>query len=237
MRRSPITPAVSLTLTILGVLVCGIGRAQSGPYNPRIDPANFTTRIDNPFYPLKPGRVYTYQGVTDAGQERNTVEVTHSTRVLMGVTCVEVIDTVFTNGVLEELTHDWFAQDKQGNVWYFGEDVKEYVNGVVVSTAGSWLAGVDGGLPGIVMEADPQVGDQYRQEYRKGVAQDVAEVISLDGSATVPAGTFTGCVVTKDFSQLERKVIENKWFARGIGLVKSTNVKGGTDFSELVSVK
>jgi hypothetical protein len=237
MRSVATMTALSLTLAALVVLAGGVGLAQHGPYNPQIDPANFTTKIDNPFYPLKPGRTYTYQGVTDAGQELNTLEVTHSTRVLMGVTCVEVIDTVFTNGVLEELTRDWFAQDKQGNVWYFGEDVKEYANGVVVSTAGSWLAGVNGGLPGIVMEADPQVGDQYRQEYLKGVAEDSAEVLSLDGSATVPAGTFTGCVVTKDFSQLERKVIENKWFARGIGLVKSMNVEGGADTSELVSVR
>jgi hypothetical protein len=112
-----------------------------------IDPSNFTTKINNPFFPLKPGKVYTYKGMTDAGEELNTVEVTHSTRVLMGVTCVEVIDTVFVNGALEELTHDWYAQDKQGTVWYFGEDAKEYSNGVVVSTAGSWLAGVKGGYP------------------------------------------------------------------------------------------
>ena len=237
MRNAATTTAVSLTLAGLMALVAGVGLAQQAPYNPEIDPANFTTKIDNPFYPLKRGKVYTDQGVTDAGQEVNTVEVTHSERVIMGVTCVEVIDTVFTNGELTELTHDWFAQDTQGNVWYFGEDVKEYSSGVVVSTAGSWLAGVDGGLPGIVMEANPQVGDQYRQEYLKHVAEDMAEVLSLDGNATVPAGTFTGCVVTKDFSPLERKVIENKWFARGIGLVKSMNVKGGTDTSELVSVR
>ncbi len=96
---------------------------------------------------------------------------------------------------------------------------------------------MDGGLPGIVMEADPQVGDLYRQEYLKRVAEDMAEVLSLDGIATVPYGTFTGCVVTKDFSPLERRVVENKWYARGIGLVKSMNVKGGIDTSELISVK
>ncbi len=107
-----------------------------------------------------------------------------------------------------------------------------------MDTARSWLAGVNGGLPGIVMEADPQVGDLYRQEYLKGVAEDMAEVLSLDGIAEVPygAGTYTGCVVTKDFSPLERRVIENKWYARGIGLVKSMNVKGGLDTSELISV-
>src|SRR5262249_28304192 len=94
-------------LTVLGVLVCVVGLAKTEPYNPVIDPANFTTKIDNPFFPLKAGTTYTYQGVTDAGQELNTVEVTNSTRVLMGVTCVEVIDTVFLNNALEEFTYDW----------------------------------------------------------------------------------------------------------------------------------
>ncbi|HYK92024.1 MAG TPA: hypothetical protein VE398_24870 [Acidobacteriota bacterium] len=224
-------------LAPLLVLVCGVGLAQRAPYNPVIVPDDFTTKIDNPFYPLRRGTTYTYAGVSDAGNELNTVEVTHSTRVLMGVTCVEVIDTVFVNGALEELTHDWFAQDEQGNVWYFGEDARQFLNGQQVGTEGSWLAGVNGGLPGIVMEANPQVGDLYRQEYLKGVAEDMAEVLSLQGSVSVPYGSFTNCVVTKDFSPLERKVIENKWYARGIGLVKSMNVKGGIDTSELVSVK
>jgi hypothetical protein len=234
MRRASTKGFLSSLWVVLWICV---GFSKDAPYNPVIDPSNFTTKIDNPFFPLKPGKTYTYKGVTDAGEELNTVEVTHSTRVLMGVTCVEVIDTVFVNGDLEELTHDWYAQDKQGNVWYFGEDAKQYSGGVVVSTEGSWLAGVDGGLPGIVMEADPQAGDLYRQEYLKGVAEDMAEVLSLDGAASVPYGTFTDCVVTKDFSPLDKKVVENKWYARGIGFVKSVAVKGGLDTSELVSVK
>ncbi|PYV82518.1 MAG: hypothetical protein DMG05_27975 [Acidobacteria bacterium] len=237
MRHASTIGFASSMLVVLAFLIHCVGLAKDAPYNPVIDPSDFTAKIDNPFYPLKPGRTYTYKGVTDAGEELNTVEVTHSTRVLMGVTCVEVIDTVFVNGALEELTHDWYAQDKQRNVWYFGEDAKQYSNGVVVSTEGSWLAGVNGGLPGIVMEAEPGVGDLYRQEYLKGVAEDMAEVLSLDGLASVPYGTFSDCVVTKDFSPLDRKVVENKWYARGIGFVKSVAVKGGVDTSELVSVK
>jgi hypothetical protein len=193
------------------------GLAKSEPYSPVIDPENFTTKIDNLFLPLQPGTVFTYRGVTDAGLELQTVEATHSTRVLMGVKCVEVIDTVFL----------------QGNVEYFGEDSKELANGEVVSSAGSWLAGVDGGPPGMVMEADPQVGDSYRREYQK----DVAEVIGLDGTAAVPNGTFAGCVVAKEFTPLERKSVENKWYARGIGMVRSERVRGGVDISELVSIK
>ncbi len=194
MRRAHIISVSAFLLAIFVVLVGGMGLAGNEPYNPVIDPDNFTTKIDNPFFPLKRGTIYTYQGVTDAGQELNTVEVTHSTRALTGVTCLEVIDTVFVNGALEELTDDWYAQDLQGNVWYFGEDAKQFSNGVVVSTAGSWLAGVDSGLLGIVMEADPQVGDLYRQEYLKRVAEDMAEFLSLDGVADVPYGTFTDCV-------------------------------------------
>lgn len=213
-----------------------VGLAQSNKYNPVIVPSDFTTKIDNPFLPLKPGRTYTYKGISDAGEELNTMEVTRSTRIIMGVTCVEVLDTVFLNGALEEQTLDWYAQDKKGNVWYFGEDSKEYLNGVVVSTAGSWLAGVDGGLPGIVMEANPQVGDVYRQEYLKRVAEDMAEVLSLNGVAQVPYGLFTDCLVTKDFTPLEKKAVENKWYARGIGMVKSEMVQGGFDISELVSI-
>ena len=229
--------AASLAALVLAMPAGRQPSAKQAPYAPVIDPEDFTTRIDNPFLPLKPGTTFTYRGVTDAGQELNTVEVTRSTRLLMGVTCVEVIDTVFANGALEELTHDWYAQDEQGNVWYFGEDAKQYANGVLVGTAGSWLAGVDGGQPGIVMEADPHVGDQYRQEYLNRVAEDMAEVLSLDGTATVPYGAFSGCVVTKDFSRLETRFVENKWYARGVGMVKSTAVKGGTDTSELVSVR
>jgi len=237
MRRFGIIAGVSSVFAVLVAAAFTLAQAQHVPYNPVINPEDFTTKIDNPYYPLKPGRVYTYKGVTDAGQELDTVEVTHSTRVLMGVTCVEVIDTVFLEGALEELTHDWFAQDEQGKVWYFGEDARQFANGQQVGTEGSWLAGVNGGLPGIVMEASPQVGDLYRQEYLKGVAEDMAEVLSLDGTASVPFGTFTDCVVTKDFSPLEKKVVENKLFAKGIGLVRSMNVKGGIDTSELVSVK
>jgi len=206
MRSGRIVAAASVTLALVALLVSPPGQAKNEPYNPVIDPENFTTKIHNPFLPLKPGTVYTYRGVTDGGQELNTVEVTHSTRVLMGVKCVEVIDTVFfIEGALEELTHYWYAQDDQGNVWYFGEDSKEFANGEVVSTAGSWLAGMDGGLPGIVMEANPQVGDVYRQEYLPRVAEDMAEVIGLDGTATVPYGTFTGCVETKETTPLEAR--------------------------------
>ena len=231
MRRT----CLFLTCFVTLLLIAG-DTALAERYNPTIDPANFTTKIDNQFFPLVPGTTYTFHGSTDAGSEVETIEVTHSTRKIMGVQTVEVHDTVFVNGALQEFTRDWYAQDLQGNVWYFGEKTKEYEPDGTVSTAGSWIGGINGALPGIIMEANPQVGDVYRQEYLKHVAEDMGEVLSLDGTVTVPYGTFTDALVTKDFSQLDKKSYEEKWYARGIGLVKSMDVVGGSDFEELVSI-
>ncbi len=236
MKRRQMIAVACFGVAVIAIGVAGVGLAAPTRYNPVIDPANFIKKINNPFFPLAPGTIYTYRGLTGAGEELNTVEVTHSTRVIMGVTCVEVIDTVFVNNAVEELTLDWYAQDKQGNVWYFGEDSREFSNGQQVSTAGSWLAGVNGALPGIIMEADPQVGDVYRQEFLRHEAEDMAEVLSLHGVADVPYGFFEGCLVTKDYSLLNSKFVEDKWYARGIGFVKETMVKGGTDIIELVSI-
>ena len=130
-------------------------------YAPHIEPADFTTKIDNEYFPLKPGTTFVYEGAAERGE----MTVTHDTKKVMGVECVVVDDRAWEDGKLIERTYDWFAQDKQGTVWYFGEDTKEYENGKVVSTKGSWEAGVDGAKPGIIMHADPKVGQSYRQEY------------------------------------------------------------------------
>lgn len=151
-----------------------------GPYDPTIDPANFSTNIDNPFMPLKPGTTYIYEGPTSQGSIRTEFAVTTNTKLIDGVTCVEVHDQVFTDGELTEDTLDWFAQDKDGNVWYFGEDSDELVNGRVSSLGGSWQGGVDGASPGIVMEAHPKVGDFYRQEFLLNTAEDSAGVLDLN---------------------------------------------------------
>ena len=235
--KSPRALAVlSVAVSIVIFTLSPVVLAKNAPYNPVIDPDDFTSRIDNPFFPLKPGTIYTYEGMTDAGPELNTVEVTHSTRVIMGVPCVEVIDTVLVGGVLEELTLDWYAQDEDGNVWYFGEDSRQYSGGVQVGTEGSWVAGVGGALPGITMEAHPRVGDIYRQEYLRRVAEDMAEVLSLSGSVAVPYDLFDECVVTKDYSPLDRKSIENKWYARGVGCVRSkAKTPDGPEVSVLVT--
>jgi len=206
------------------------------PYDPRINPANFSSVIDNPYYPLKPGTTFVYEGQTPDGFEHNEVAVTHKTRKIVGVSVVEVHDRVWTDGKLTEDTLDWFAQDKQGNVWYFGENSKQLENGLVVGLEGSWTGGVDFAKPGIIMEAHPAVGDFYRQEFSLGVGEDVGAVVSLDQNVTVPAGKFDDCLKTKDTTPLEPDVAEFKFYAPGVGQVLETDPATGERL-QLVKIK
>jgi len=201
-----------------------------GPYDPTIDPANFTTNIDNPYLPLKPGTTYIYEGPTSQGFIRTTFAVTTNTKLIDGVTCVEVHDQVFTDGELTEDTLDWFAQDKDGNVWYFGEDSDELVNGRVSSLGGSWQAGANGASPGIVMEAHPKVGDFYRQEFLLNTAEDSAGVLDLNQTVTVPAGTFHHCLETAEVTGLEPGALEHKFYAKGVGNVLTVDLVTGDTF-------
>jgi hypothetical protein len=162
--------------------------------------------------------------------------VTHSTKQIMGVKCVVVDDRVLAHGNLTEKTFDWYAQDKNGNVWYFGENSKEYKNGKV-STEASWEAGKDGAEPGVIMQAHPKVGRTYRQEYLKGVAEDMAKVLDLNGSVTVPYSSFNHVLVTKEWSPLEPGVVAHKYYAAGGGDVKEVAVKGPLETLELVDVR
>jgi hypothetical protein len=193
-------------------------------YAPKIDPGNFVTTIDNPYFPLTPGTTKIFEGKTDAGLEHEQMQVTSTTKVIMGVTCVTVTDTVTLAGKLEEVTTDWYAQDKQGNVWYFGEDSKAYKNGKVVSTKGSWLAGINGAYPGYVMKANPTPNETYRQEYQKGEAEDWATIISLNESATVPQGSYKNVRMTKEWSALDNPpAYEYKYYAKDIGQIMTAS--------------
>ncbi len=205
------------------------------PYDPVIDPNNFTTVIDNPYFPLAPGTTYTYETHTADGLETDVMEVTHDTRVIGGVTCVEVHDVVSLDGEVTEDTLDWYAQDLAGNVWYFGENSRQLEDGLVVGIDGSWIGGVDGGRPGIAMQANPQAGDIYRQEFQLEEAEDMGEVLALDGTETVPYGSFTGLLVTRDFTPLEPDVDEHKYYAAGIGTILEIDLETG-DRTELISV-
>jgi len=202
------------------------------PYRQSIDPANFVATIDNPFFPLAPGTKWTY-----GGDEKVVVTVTTETKLILGVPATVVRDQVFVGGELEEDTFDWFAQDVAGNVWYFGEQTAEYTNGKVSSRAGSWTGGVDGAQPGIVMLAQPRAGDAYRQEYLAGEAEDLAKVTALSGKVTVPAGSYSDVLVTEEWTPLEPSVRERKTYARGIGLVDSRQIRGGSQVVQLEAVK
>jgi hypothetical protein len=185
-----------------------------------VDPANFVSGVNHPYFPVKPGTTYIYEGKTEKGNEHVEVVLKPETKVIMGVSCVAVEDTVKVDGELEEATTDWYAQDRQGNVWYFGEDTKEYQNGKVASTKGAWEAGVNGAKPGYIMKAKPVLGDIYRQEYYKGEAEDMAAVFSLSGSASVPTGSYQNVLVTTEWSALsDPLVFERKYYAKGVGLV------------------
>jgi hypothetical protein len=210
---------------------------EGEPYRPDFDPADFVAVVDNPYLPLAPGTTYIYEGVSGGERETVKVTVTHDTKEILGITATVVRDRVLVDETLAEDTFDWYAQDREGNVWYLGETTKEFEDGKVVSTEGSWEAGVDGAQPGIIMLADPQVGDAYRQEFYEGEAEDVARVLALDESVTVPHGSFAGVLRTEDWTPLEPKIRENKFYARGIGVVFERLVRGGREVLRLVEVR
>jgi len=203
-------------------------------YNPAIDPAQFVKVIDNPYLPLVPGTTHRFRSTSDEGAEDIVVTVTSGTKVIAGVTTTVVHDVATRGSQLHEDTWDWYAQDRDGNVWYFGEDTKEYERGKV-STEGSWETGVKGAKPGIVMPAHPSVGQMQRQEYLVGEAEDESQIIALGETVTVAAGTFSGCVKTKEWSRLEPGLLEHKYYAPGVGVVAEATVEGGTEKVELVS--
>jgi hypothetical protein len=230
-------------LVVTGGVVAGTtaaGASTSKPaaaavYHPKIDPAKFTDHITNKYLPLIPGTTHTYRGTRDGQPTTHVVSVTRQSRTVMGVRCVVVKDNVWQNQSLAERTTDWYAQDSAGNVWYFGEQTAELQNGVVTSTSGTWEAGVDRAQPGIVMPTTPKVGRTYRQEYRPGVALDIATILAVDGTVHVPAGTYHGSVITFDKNPLDPSKKERKWYAPGIGFVHAVLSGGGhTEVTSLV---
>jgi len=207
---------LSATIGSVLVLVAGCTGSSSQEqkaYTPQIDPAEFTTTIDNEYFPMQPGTTFLYAG----GTQHSEMTVTSGTKNVMGVECIVVDHREWEGDMLIERTHDWFAQDKEGTVWYFGEDTKEYEEGKVVSTKGSWEAGVDGAKPGIIMQADPKVGQSYYQEYYPGEAMDMARVLSFDASVTVPYGSFDEVLETREWTPLQPGFSEKKYYVRGVG--------------------
>jgi hypothetical protein len=240
-------------LAVAGILIVGCGGGDPGkPASERtsgrqsaqlpqggevvkLDPAEFTTEIDNPYWPMRPGTVWIYRERTqNGGTLRGEITVTDKIKEVAGVKARVIHDVTTKNGQPVEITDDWYAQDKAGNLWYVGEDTTEYQNGKPHSTHGSWEAGVDGAQAGIMLPAEPRVGMTYRQEHYAGQAEDAARVLSRNEQAEVPAGHFTGALLTKDYTPLEPKLLEYKLYAKGVGPVLALGVSGDLDVEQLV---
>jgi len=206
-------------------------------YNPIIVPNDFVSEINNKFFTLVPGTTFIYESQRDDGTERNEVNVTNDTKIVLGVQTVVVWDRVWLDDELIEETFDWYAQDNSGNVWYFGEDSKEYESGKVISTEGSWQAGIDGAKPGIIMKAEQKLGQPYRQEYYKGKAEDMAQVVAVNEKVNVPFGTFDNCIKTKDWNTLVPGTVEFKYYCPQIGGVTLEVDQEGSNPVELIDMK
>jgi hypothetical protein len=206
-------------------------------YHPDIDPSAFSPDVTNPMLPFTPGTTWVYTGTKDNKRALDIVLATLRTRVIDGVTTRVVEDRLYLNNVLEERTSDYYAQDRCGNVWYFGEDTAELDrNGNVISTDGSFHAGVHGAEPGVFMQTRPQVGRIFRQEWSPGQAEDVFYVLQLSTDVTVPAGKFTNVLRTAESTALEPGVLDNKYYVKGIGEVEEVAVRGPLEKLVLIEV-
>ena len=213
-------------------------RPAAASYNPNLDPARFTDKITNPYYSLTPGSVRVTKGTKDGVPQLHTTTVTHQTKRIAGVRCLVVKDIVTTNGALVEKVSDWYAQDSQGNVWYFGEATADYEKGVVVSTKGSWETGVDGAKAGIIMPAKPKPGPAFYSEFRPGVAEDKAQVLRVNDTITVPyGGPYRHVVVIRDSNPLDPQLVSHKWYVKGVGLLRTTRVGSShKEFADLIKL-
>ena len=204
------------------------------PTVPLPAPRDFVSRVDNPYSPFVPGMRWVYRGGTPQERERIVVEVLDRTKLIQGITATVVRDTVKVNGDLIEDTLDWYAQDRRGSVWYLGEDTREYEDGQVVSTEGSWEAGVDGAQAGVIMFERPRVGEPFRQEYYPGHAEDQATFLTLDTRVATEAGAFRRVRMTEDTTALDPAITELKFYARGVGVVLEFDLAPEAGRTELV---
>lgn len=246
-RAKLVLAAVALSLLGSGVTppdaVAGGSRCPlptfgpGGDYHPKFDPGGFTARVTNPWFPLPVGRTYIYTGVDGKRGTTDIVTVSRRTKMIDGVRTRVVNDRVLTGGLVRERTTDYYAQDRCGNVWYFGEDTAELDrHGHATTTDGSFRAGVDGSQPGVFMQAHLQLGRKFRQEWYRGQAEDVYKALSTTASRTVPYGTFAGVLRTLETNALESGVRDNKYYARGIGTISELTVRGGNERLSLVEV-
>jgi len=226
------------TVFVFLVAVASVADAQAPAVTlaPKFEPAAFATPgVTHPLFPLQPGTVFVYAQTEDGRRGIDSLVVTANTETVAGVRAVVVHDKTLRDGIVREDTFDWYATDTSGAVWYLGENTRAYQAGHAVSAAGSWRAGQARATAGLIMPAHPRVGDVYRQEFRPGVAEDLARVLSVDDSVSVPMGRFAHCVTTEDWSPLEPAVREHKSYCPGVGLVRESTVTGGTERVELIT--
>jgi hypothetical protein len=246
-RRAGLAITLS-AITLTAACSSGSGSGSSTKSSPalpqsgevvKLDPARFSTTIDNTFMPLVPGTQMTYRGIDEEGTiSAITVTVTDQTKkIANGVTARVVRDTAREDGQIIEDTRDWFAQDDAGNVWYLGEDTETFENGKLKSTEGSFEAGVGGAQAGVAMPGSPKPGPVYRQEYFKGHAEDNGQVLSTREMVDVGKQHYDSVLLTKDTSAIEPDVLEYKFYAPGVGTVLAFDVAGGSDREELVTVR
>jgi hypothetical protein len=240
--KSPGTSTKAASSTTAAAVAAGSssqGGLPQGSESVKLDPANFSINIDNPYWPMSPGSKWVYSETDTKGTtQKAVIEVTDKTKMIAnGIEARVIRDTVSENGVPVEITNDWYAQDKAGNIWYLGEDTAEYKNGKVSTRSGSFEAGVDGAQPGIAMPANPEPGLSYRQEYYKGEAEDKAAVITVgEEQLQVPFGYFNKDVLmTRDLVPTEPKVQELKFYAPEVGPLLSVHTDGAGGRAELVS--
>jgi hypothetical protein len=240
MRASKIA-ALAITVAAVGG-VSAVSASAGGPpasaAAPTVNPGQFNNPQQNPYFPLRPGTVFRYRGTEDGEKYHERVVVTHRTKQIQGVTTTVVRDVLrLADGSLAEETHDWYAPDNDGQVWYFGEKTATYdENGNIESREGSWEAGVDGAVAGTIMPANPRPTDAYRQEFYKGHAEDQAWIVQRHSSTTVPYGTIHDVVRSFEWTRLEKKVMSMKLYAPGLGIVRERDIAGGTESFVLVSV-
>jgi hypothetical protein len=221
--------------------VAGIAAAAvmlvGGAATASIDPADFNAPVNNPYFPLKPGTVFVYKGSEDGQHLVERMRITHQHRTIEGVAATVVSDILYANGHLNEKTTDWYANDNEGNTWYFGERTATYKpSGAVQSRDGSWRAGVDGGVAGVIMPVNPHPTDAYRQEFLKGHAEDQAWIVADHGTVRVPYGKLRDVVRSYEWTRLEPGVVSLKLYAPHLGIVAERDVSGGTENMKLVHV-
>jgi hypothetical protein len=213
----------------------GAGVSAASAYEPHLRPADFSLVIDNPYFPLPVGRTWVYRGTRDGQTQIDRVTVTSKTKLVAeGITARVVRDVATHNGKLLEKTADWYAQDNHGNVWYVGENTTAYLPNGQTDKSGSWQAGVNDAEPGIIMLANPQIPDAYRQELLTGEAEDTAWIINRGGSVSAPIGTFQHALRSLEFARIEPGVVDQKVYAAGIGIVSERALTGPNEVSNLI---